>query len=59
MVKLWLSSHQELSSPPKFRVEVVGSYQDAMTRQIAKAVRIESMCSIVKLSIVDARSQDL
>ena len=41
MIKHWLSSHQELSSPPKFRVEVVGSYQDAMTRQIAEAVRID------------------
>ena len=41
MVKHWLSSHRELNSPPKFRVEVVGSYQDAMTRQIAEAVRID------------------
>ena len=41
MIKHWLSSHQELSSPPKFRVEVVASYQDAMTRQIAEAVSID------------------
>ena len=40
-IKHWLSSHQELKSPPKFRVEVVASYRDAMTRQIAEAVRID------------------
>jgi hypothetical protein len=40
-VKHWLSSHHELKSLPKFRVEVVGSDQDAMTRQIAEAVRID------------------
>ena len=41
VVKHWLSSHQELNSPPKFRIKVIGKFQDAMTRQIAEAVRID------------------
>ena len=41
VVKHWLSSHQELNSPPKFRIKVIGKYQDAMTRQIAEAVIID------------------
>ena len=41
VIKHWLSSHQELNSPPKFRIKVIGKYQDAMTRQIAEAVRID------------------
>ena len=40
-IKHWLSNHQELKSPPKFRIEVVGSFQDAMNLQIAEAVRID------------------
>ena len=40
VIKHWLSNHQELKSPPKFRIEVVGSFQDAVTRQIAEAVRM-------------------
>jgi hypothetical protein len=41
VIKHWLSSHQELKSPLRFRIYVVGSFQDAMTRQIAEAVRIK------------------
>ena len=41
ILKHWLSSHPEESEPPNFRIEVVGSFQDALTRQVAEAVRIE------------------
>ena len=34
-------STKELTSLPKFKIKVVGSYQDAMTRQISEAVWIE------------------
>ena len=40
VVKHWLSSHQDLNSPQKFRIKVIGKFQDAMTRQINEAVRI-------------------
>ena len=30
VIKHWLSSHQELKSPPRFKIEVLGSFQDAM-----------------------------
>ena len=41
MIKHWLSSHQELNSPPKFKIKVVGRFQDSFTRQVSEAVRIE------------------
>ena len=41
MIKHWLSSHQELKSPPKFKIKVVGRFQDSFTRQVSEAVRIE------------------
>ena len=41
ILKHWLTSHPEQSNPPDFRIEVVGSFQDALTRQVAEAVRIE------------------
>ena len=31
VINHWLSSHQELNSTPKFKIKVVGKYQDAMT----------------------------
>ena len=31
-------STKELTSVPKFKIKVVGSYQDAMTRQVSVAV---------------------
>ena len=41
MIKHWLTSHQELQEPPAFRIKVVGSFKDSMTRQVSEAVRIE------------------
>ena len=41
MVKHWQSSHPELETMPKFRIEVIQSFQDAMSRQLSEAVRIE------------------
>ena len=43
MVKHWLVDHREMSSPPKFKFKLLGSYQDPMTRQLAEAVRIEKV----------------
>ena len=41
MVKHWLTSHPDLGEPPAFRFRIVRSFQDAMTRQISEAVRID------------------
>ena len=41
ILKHWLTSHPEDPNPPAFRIEVVGSFNDALTRQVAEAVRIE------------------
>ena len=41
ILKHWLTSHPEEPGPPTFRIEVVGSFQDALTRQVAEAVRID------------------
>ena len=41
MVKHWQTAHPELESMPKFKIEVIQSFQDAMSRQLSEAVRIE------------------
>ena len=41
IVKHWATSHPELKSPPKFKMKIVSSFQDAMTRQISESVRID------------------
>ena len=41
MVKHWLSAHAELLEPPKFRMKVVGSFKDALSRQLSESVRID------------------
>ena len=41
MVKHWQATHPELESMPKFKIEVIQSFQDAMSRQLSEAVRIE------------------
>ena len=40
-IKHWLSSHEELLAPPKFRFKLVRSFKDPLTRQLSEAVRIE------------------
>ena len=41
MVKHWRITHPELPTHPKFNIKVVGTYRDALSRQVAEAVRIE------------------
>ena len=41
MVKHWLSDHADLPEPPPFRIKVVSSFKDSMTRQISESVRID------------------
>ena len=41
MLKHWLSSHPEAEEPPNFKIKVVGSFSDSLTRQVAEAVRID------------------
>ena len=41
MIKHWLTNHQDLENPPKFKIKVVGKFQDSFTRQVSEAVRIE------------------
>ena len=33
--------HGDLNSPPKFKLKVIGSFRDALTRQISESVRID------------------
>ena len=61
MIKHWLSSHQELKSPPKFKIKVVGRFQDSFTRQVSEAVRIELRGEHIlnsQSSIVEVEYQD-
>ena len=39
-IKHWQLDHPELESPPTFRIKVVGSFSDALTRQVSESVRI-------------------
>ena len=41
MVKHWVSDHAEEKSMPDFKIKVVASFKDALTRQIAESVRID------------------
>ena len=40
-VKHWISSHDDLESPPKFEFKIVSSFKDPLTRQLSEAIRIE------------------
>ena len=40
-VKHWLSSHEELLTPPKFKFKLIQCFKDPLTRQLSEAVRIE------------------
>ena len=40
-IKHWLTSHEDLLAPPKFKFKIVRSFQDPLTRQLSEAVRIE------------------
>ena len=41
MLKHWYDKHRGEEDTPKFRVKMVGSFGDALTRQISESVRIE------------------
>ena len=41
IVKHWATSHPEMTSAPKFKLKVISSFQDALTRQISESVRID------------------
>ena len=41
MLKHWKDAHPEMENRPDFRIEVVASYRDALSRQLGEAVRIE------------------
>ena len=40
-VKHWLTSHQEMSSPPEFKFRIIQTFRDPLSRQLAEAVRID------------------
>ena len=41
MVKHWLLAHPEEENMPVFRFQIVASFQDCLTRQVAESVRID------------------
>ena len=64
MYKHWKTIHPEMKDPPVFRMKVVASFKDALTRQVSDSVRIDlrgenvlnskteySRCSLPRLTI--------
>ena len=51
--KHWKTSHPELPEAPKFTIKVVASFQDAMSRQLSEAVRIDLRGS----NIINSKSE--
>ena len=41
-VKHWFLEHPGEADPPKFRFRVIGSFKDAMSRQVKEAIRIQN-----------------
>ena len=41
MVKHWLDEHTDLPEPPPFKIKVISSFRDSLTRQISESVRID------------------
>ena len=41
MFKQWRIAHPELEEAPKFTIRVIASFQDALSRQLSEAVRID------------------
>ena len=39
--KHWVLHHPEIEGDPQFRLKIVSSFSDPLTRQLAEAVRIE------------------
>ena len=40
-IKHWITDHQDLLAPPKFKFKIIQTFQDPLSRQLAEAVRIE------------------
>ena len=40
--KHWAKSHQDMAAPSNFKMKLISSLQDALTRQISKSVRIDT-----------------
>ena len=57
-----LIHHGNQEQHPKFQFKIIGSYQDALTRQVSEAVRIDlrggGEYSIASLSTPGVNSQD-
>ena len=41
MIKNWKLSHPDLQEPPKININALASFQDAMSRQLSEALRID------------------
>ena len=41
MFKHWKMDHHELEEQPSFKIKIVGSFRDALSRQISESVRID------------------
>ena len=40
-MKHWVMDHPDLPDPPRFKMKIISSYRDPLTRQVSEAVRIE------------------
>ena len=52
-VKHWLTEHPELGAPPRFKIKIISSFGDPLTRQLAESVRIEGRGS----NILNSKSE--
>ena len=64
MVKHWLTTHKNEEIKPGFKIKVVSTFKDALTRQVAESVRIDrrgssilnskteySRCRLIRLTV--------
>ena len=40
-IKHWQLDHPDLDEPPKFRIKIISTFKDPLTRQVAESIRIE------------------
>ena len=59
MLKHWQEHHSDLEHHPRFQFKIIGSYQDALTRQVSEAVRINLRGGGVRVNIRGANYLDL
>ena len=53
MFKHWMTAHQDLPEAPKFRINVVASFPDDLSRQLSESVRIDIRCG----DIINSKSE--